>query len=231
MRIPQNLRKHFEIIEQNDLPIQRLFQIPETPFKEKLIRKYAAPMVSRLPERSRYQLTSFVKRIRNPLGELNLRYPLDFEECQVIARGLEDTNQTPWWGKKAVVCLCHDVDNLKGFEYVPTMADINHEYELPTTFNFLTHDNYSLQPALIQSLIDRGFEVGLHGYTHDQGFAFRHALVIERELGEALDILRDADVAGYRSPALSLSDRLFMNLSLKGIQYDSSLQIGSGLNP
>jgi len=227
MIVPVNLHKHYEIIEEEGIPISSLFQVPSTPVMEKFIRKYGAPIVSKMPTKTRYFLTNSIKKCRNPSGKLILNYPLDFPECQIIAEKLKDQNLRPWWNKKAVICVCHDVDNNEGAKFAPTIADMDYRYKLPTTFNFLTHDNYSLDSTLLRSLIKRGFEIGLHGYTHDQGFAFRHPKIMRKEIDQALEVLKEVDIVGYRSPALCSSELLFKILSERKFLYDSSLQIAS----
>jgi len=227
MKIPQNLKKHFELIEELHIPLSSLFQVPDTPFKEKFLRKYAAPIVGKMPLKLRYLLTSTVKRMRNRSKKLVLHYPLDFPECQKIAEELKDSRLRPWWGKKGVVCVCHDVDNYEGYEFVPKLAKINLEAKLPATFNFLTHDDYSVDRDLIKNLTENQFEIGLHGYTHDQGFAFRGKQKIRSKITQALDKLSDTRIVGYRSPALSLSHHLFECLSEMKFLYDSSFQIAS----
>lgn len=155
-----------------------------------------------------------------------LRYPLDFPECRIIAGRLKGKGLKPWWGKSSVVCISHDVDNIEGYNFIRTMAEIDYKYGVRSTFNFLTHD-YKVEKELVKSLERRKFEVGLHGCVHDQGFAFRGYGLIRQRIGKALSVLDGVKIFGYRSPALSLSKDLFMALGKSRILFDSSLQVAS----
>ncbi len=225
--LPQNLQKHFQILKDNNIDIDSLFEIPRTGFKEKFIRKNIAPLVSKLPFPIKYQLSNLVKKMRNPSGKLSLRYPLDFNESNIVLKGIDGLKLTPWWGKKSVVCICHDVDNYEGYSFVDEMSSINDNFKIKSTFNFLTNDNYQIDPNLLRSLSERKYEIGLHGYSHDQGIAFRNPNDINVRFKKALDVLKECGPCGFRSPALSVSESLFIELGKLDIKYDSSLQIGS----
>ena len=223
----ENLREIFKIIEKENIPIDDLFKIKDMPRKEKFLRKYAAPIVGKLPLNLRYRLTTLAKKIRNPKGTLNLRYPLEFPECQKIVESLKDKDLRPWWGKKAVVCLCHDVDNIKGAGYMGQMVTINKKYDLSATINVLTKADYKLDNLPLQQWYEEGFEIGFHGATHDQGFAFRSPEKIREKLDEGFRRLSTFHPCGYRSPALSISKDLFFSLESAGFRYDSTLQVAS----
>ena len=227
MITPVNLQQHYRILKDEGISLPDLFTVPTIPLKEKLLRKFGVPIARKLPIKGQYLLTSAVKRFRNPTGKLKLNYPLDFPECQIIAEKVKEHNLKPWWGKRAVVCVSHDVDNSQGLRFVTKMADIDSSYDLPSTFNFLTHDDYEFDNDLIRSLIHDGFEVGLHGYTHDQGFAFRNPKNMKKLLQKAGQVLFAENFVGYRSPALSVSEQLFQALGESNFLYDSSLQIAS----
>ena len=227
MLVPAPLKKHFSIIQACNIDLKALFAIPTTPPREKWIRSYVSPIAARLPSEMRYELTSIMKKMRNPGQVLKLLYPLDFAENQMIVERIEDLDLRPWWGEKAVVCVFHDVDNKYGAEFVHQMSEYNLDHRVLSTFNFLTHADYAIDDQLLTRLEQEGFEIGLHGTDHDQGFAFRKPGKIRSELSKALERLDDFDVCGYRSPALSLSQNLFYAVNDQGLTYDSSLQIAS----
>jgi hypothetical protein len=223
--IPHNLRRHFEILQKYNVSLNDLFVISPTPLKEKILRKYASTIVNTLPTQYRYLFTNIIKRIRNPKGELRLNYPLYFQECQLIADEVSNLNLSPWWDKKAVICLSHDIDNIEGYKFVSKMAEIDAQYEVQSTFNFLTHD-YMIDKSLIHSLLQHDFEIGLHGYIHDQGIAFRKPDNIKDYIRKSLEVLGNGAL-GYRSPALSLSRNLLWLLGEMHFLYDSTMQIAS----
>lgn len=229
--VPINLISHFEILQQEGVDVRRLFRVPATPFQEKFIRKYATPIASRMPAKARFFSTSVMKRLRNPSQRLKLRYPLDFDEDRRITGKIKALDQKPWWGKRAVICLCHDVDSAAGHNHLSVMATQDLKVGVAATYNFLTHADYVLDRQLMSDLSEAGCEIGLHGYDHDQGFAFRDQRTIECCLKESLEVLAEFDVRGYRSPALSVSENLFGALAGAGLQYDSSLQVASPFYP
>lgn len=227
MPVPFNLRKHYEIISESNIPVSELFEIPKISAKEKFIRTFAPPVVNLMPTNIRYLFTNTVKKIRNPSGKLRLNYPLDFPECRILGEKLKNLDLSPWWNKKAAVCVCHDVDNKEGADFAFELAEIDRKHSVPATFNFLTHNNYRIESALMNFLITNGFEIGLHGYTHDQGFAFRNPESIKSKIDASLEVLGKNNVFGYRAPALCTSKKLFEILHEKQFLYDSSLQISS----
>lgn len=232
MRIPQNLSEQYRVIREAGIDVTALYEaVFSTTPVEKTLRMCAGPMLNMLPTRFRYFITDIAKRLRNPSRGLKVVYPLDFDENRKVAASLKGVGHRPWWNKRAVVCLSHDVDNDEGYAFVRGIADIDREAGIPSTFNFLTHDNYALHGHLLRTLADEGFETGLHGYTHDQGASFRRPATIRKRLDAAMSRLEGYGVMGARTPALSRGPRYFELLGEFGILYDSSLQVGSAIYP
>ena len=228
MRIPQNLKEHYRIIEKERIDIDGLFNDFSISSKEKYLRKYLAPLLKYFPTGMRYFITDIAKYMRNPSRKAMLNYPMDFEENRLIASMLNETLK-PWWGKKAVLCLSHDVDNNIGYSFTQTMAKMNRDAGISATFNFLTHDNYTPDLQLLHHLEDMGMEIGLHGYTHDQGFAYRSKKKIQKKLTASLSLLKGIKITGMRTPALSKSKNFFSSITETKLKYDSSMQIGSDI--
>ncbi|WP_366656123.1 polysaccharide deacetylase [Fodinicurvata sp. EGI_FJ10296] len=80
-------------------------------------------------------------------------------------------------------------------------------------------------PSMLPTLIDRGHEVGLHGYFHEivadsSDDEFAHAL------GAAMALFRaqtGAAPVGFRSPAWEMTPGMLAELARHGLAYDSSL--------
>ena len=226
-KLPANLKELFGIVKGLGIDHQALFKIPTTPAKEKFVRKNAPVLTQHLTPSMRHTLTSVAKKLRNPAGNLRLNYPLDFPENRLIRDATQDGSMKPWWGKSAAVCITHDIDNAKGMSQVASFAKMNLRAGVKATFNFLTHAEYRLEKLLLHDLMTEGFEIGLHGFDHDQGYAFRPREAMLTKLKLALFALRDFNIGGYRSPALSLSETLFAAIGEMGLRYDSTLQIAS----
>lgn len=128
-----------------------------------------------------------------------------------------------WNGHGGVVCMTHDVDYLSCYDFVPELAAMDLEYGVSATYNFLTGWDYELDDGLLVWLRAQGFEIGLHGTTHDIGLGYRGKKRIDRELAQGLNRLAGYGVTGFRAPALSISPALFSALAAAGFRYDSSV--------
>jgi peptidoglycan/xylan/chitin deacetylase (PgdA/CDA1 family) len=135
-----------------------------------------------------------------------------------INAGKTPVNWCGWPEKKRFsLILTHDVESIIGVGKCLDLADLEERFGFRSSFNFVIKD-YSVTPELRQNLVDRGFEVGVHGYTHDGRFfqdkrnIFEKSHVINRFLSEW-------NAVGYRSPSM-LGD-LEWHRKLH-IEYDSS---------
>lgn len=80
-------------------------------------------------------------------------------------------------------------------------------------------------PDLLPAIVDRGHEIGLHGYHHERVDTLsrkENAEAIDRAL-EVFDSQVGLVPKGYRSPAWELTCDLHALLKGRGIVYDSSL--------
>lgn len=202
-------------------------QLFPVPFREQLARKYLGPALGLLSARSRLGITTFLKRIRRAQRRFQIRYPKDLPHNLLFAGLIKESGFT-WNGHKSVICVSHDVDNANGYAFLGRQAALNKRYGIVSTINLLTNGGYSIDTGLINALMADGNEIGLHGYNHDVGFAYRPAKIMHRDLACALKAI-GAPVPGFRSPALSASPRLLDELEELGISYDSTFQAQSSL--
>lgn len=121
-------------------------------------------------------------------------------------------------GHSWAAVLTHDVETGKGLEVVPRVMEIEAQRGLCSSFNFVPRD-YDVPDELRAELARRGFEVGVHGYTHDgllvsswSTFAFRAERI--NSVG------REWKAAGFRSPATYRNLEWFRRLDF---EYDSSV--------
>lgn len=225
MNQPRDYQKLLGLLDTLGISLDRLFQMPVWPRRQVIMRLIGGSVLRVLPTHWRYILTGILKWARNPTKRLSVTYPLEYAEAKTVVEAIGKSPIYPWWDKAAAVCVTHDVDNDIGAAFVAEMVDIDNSHGFISTFNFLTHDNYRLEPETIKNLIAKGFEVGLHGYTHDQGFAFRGRKTIRYRLDQSVKKLGINQNLGFRAPALSSSDKLFEILGENGITYDSSFQL------
>jgi peptidoglycan/xylan/chitin deacetylase (PgdA/CDA1 family) len=129
-------------------------------------------------------------------------------------RGLEDG--------RGVVCLTHDIDTSEDYDFVPAIIELEERQGVKSAFNFLTGAGYVPEKDLISFLLNRGYEVGLHGITHDITLAYHKPGRIKEILSSAA-AQSGLSRYGFRSPALSLSRSLIHALGGTNAVYDSSV--------
>ncbi|MFH1625452.1 MAG: polysaccharide deacetylase family protein [Pseudomonadota bacterium] len=125
-------------------------------------------------------------------------------------------------GKKGVICLTHDVDFAEGYDFVEELVELEKQYSVRSTYNFLIKGRYECERSLLRYIMENGFEVGLHGYTHDIALSYRHPSLIREHIERALCEM-GFKVKGFRAPALSISKNLLTVLKEFDFKYDSSL--------
>lgn len=191
---------------------------------EALIRRLTHKIIKYLEESTRYNVLNSIKRLRQLFRKDLVEIThCRFVELDRILRDKLSISPINWRGKRGVICFSHDVDNQEDYRRIRKIYQLNKKYELVSSFNFLTNWGYEIEKKVLEELSDNGFEVGLHGYTHDIAFGIRSENRIRRELTIALKKL-DFPVKGYRAPAFAISRRLLKILKELGIKYDSSMK-------
>lgn len=200
-------------------------------FKEALIRRTTHKLVKYLRESKRYHILNSIKKIR----QFFRKDLIEISHCRFVEldRELRDKLSIPpinWNGNRGVICLSHDIDSKEDYGYVKEICGLNKKYNLIGGFNFLTDWGYQIDKYFLEEIHNNGFEIGLHGYTHDIAVGFRSKERIKRELSMAIKKI-DFPVKGYRAPAFAVSKRLLEVLKELGIKYDSSMKTISCYSP
>ncbi|HYE81311.1 MAG TPA: polysaccharide deacetylase [Clostridia bacterium] len=107
---------------------------------------------------------------------------------------------------------------------VPRMLEWLKREQLPATFYIpgVTIDKY---PEVTKQIMDQGFEIALHGYTHAEPFS----MTLEEEIHdlekglEALARVTNKKPLGYRAPSYAPSHNTFKLIEEKGFVYDASM--------
>ena len=119
----------------------------------------------------------------------------------------------PW-----VAVLTHDVETADGLSRVEHVMGLEAPLGLRSSFNFVPRD-YDADEALLGRMGEAGFEVGVHGYTHD-GLMFSSRPTFLSRAAAVNEVARRWHASGFRSPAtyrnLDWLDRL-------EFEYDSSV--------
>jgi hypothetical protein len=120
-------------------------------------------------------------------------------------------------GKKFALVLTHDVDTIKGHDKCKELVELELSLGFRSSFNFVPED-YVVSPILRQFIIDKGFEVGVHGLHHD-GKLYQSKESFIQSAVKINHYLEKWGSTGFRSP--SMQHRLDWIHELN-IEYDAS---------
>jgi peptidoglycan/xylan/chitin deacetylase (PgdA/CDA1 family) len=120
-------------------------------------------------------------------------------------------------GARFSFVLTHDVERASGQAFVRTLADLDERYGFRSSFNFVL-DDYVHDRDLMLELRERGFEVGVHGLTHD-GSLFSSYERFARDAQRINARLPKLGAVGFRSPSTHRNPYWMQQLE---IEYDSS---------
>jgi hypothetical protein len=100
---------------------------------------------------------------------------------------------------RAALALTHDVESAAGLKNALRIAEMEAALGFRSSFN-IVKSRYEIDYGILRELVDRGFEIGVHGIWHD------HSLFSSRgEFESQQQLLREAADAfgavGFRSPA------------------------------
>ena len=139
--------------------------------------------------------------------------------CALRAAGLDEGAFTWFWppGQHAALVLTHDVEGDDGIRLALELADLEEAHGFRSSFNFGAW--YDVDPGVLNELRSRGFEIGMHGLTHDrQLFASREGF--QERLPGLRELARELDAVGFRSPA---THRVFEWLAELPVDYDCTI--------
>ncbi len=189
-------------------------------WQERFVRYWLTDTLNALPYSVYRPLVDILKHLR---GKTAVRRQINFaagdymRELQQIA--VDHQRPLP----PVRVCLTHDLDTAECAAFWSEVIRIEAKYDVRSTFNVLTKGPYKLERSLLYELQSEGFEIGLHGDTHDMAIGFRNPKQIRERLQRALDAI-GLPVIGYRAPALGVSEILLQVLAELGFRYDSSIK-------
>jgi len=120
-------------------------------------------------------------------------------------------------GKRFALTLTHDVETAQGVEACSALMTLEERHGFRSSFNFVAKD-YPVDPVLRHRLADRGFEIGIHGLSHD-GNLYKSREYFRSQAGEINRYLKEWGAVGFRSPAMHHNLKWLHDLS---IEYDAS---------
>jgi len=120
-------------------------------------------------------------------------------------------------GKRFALVLTHDVEAETGVAKCHDLMKLEQERGFRSSFNFVPGD-YPVAPEIRTKIKADGFEVGVHGWTHD-GSLYKTREIFLDQARKINNCLKEWDVVGFRSPAMHHNLDWLRDLD---IEYDLS---------
>lgn len=170
-----------------------------------------------------------IKRLNShAIKDFRLGWPIENRyvhfQWEVIRQVLIQSNQFEiffrhFWpkGHRFALVLSHDIETEAGQDNVRILAEMEENLGYRSSFNFVP-EGYTLDEKLIQELLERGFEVGLHGLKHD-GKLFRSRKTFNSRSMKINSYLGKNDSVGFRSPLMHRNPKWMQKLN---VEYDLS---------
>jgi len=99
---------------------------------------------------------------------------------------------------RCALVLTHDIETADGQDVVREVAALEERYGFRSSFNFVP-ERYRVDTTLLAELRTRGFEIGVHGLTHDGKLFASHAEFMRRA-ARINEYLAAWDAVGFRAP-------------------------------
>lgn len=182
------------------------------------LQKFARILLSflrkRLPDNLYFPITSYLKTILNTVYRRN-----------VVLNSLlvNSHNQYP---HNCSIAITFDLDSKKCWEAMPTIAQLNYKYQIPSTVHVLTSGSYNLNIERLRLLESFDCEIGIHGDYHDLAFCYRSIDEMLNRLKAMRNALPGFKLHSFRHPGLGISSELFSVLKQSGFLFDSSWGVG-----
>jgi hypothetical protein len=120
-------------------------------------------------------------------------------------------------GKKFALVLMHDVDTEKGHEKCLQLMELDEKMGFRSSFNFVP-ERYHVSSEVRRILVEKDFEVGVHGLRHD-GKLFSSREGFQEQAVRINHYLNDWRSVGFVSPSMHRNLDWIHDLN---IEYDAS---------
>ena len=163
-----------------------------------------------------------------PIDESVARLVRFYARCLLLASGAAHLAFRWFWPDfyRGALILTHDVESAEGLRLAITIADLEEERGLRSSFNIVA-STYPIDDGIVRELHDRGFELGVHGVYHDASLFSRRETFDSQQsaLRRAIETL---GAEGFRSPA---THRVFEWLGELPVAYDCSMPHSDPFEP
>jgi peptidoglycan/xylan/chitin deacetylase (PgdA/CDA1 family) len=137
-------------------------------------------------------------------------------EVAALEEGI--TTVHPWPdGHDFAFVLTHDVETADGMRNVLRIAELEEELGFRSSWNIVPY-KYAVDRGLVRELVDRGFEIGVHGYNHD-GRLFTSRRVFNARVPAINAAIESFGAVGFRAPMVH---RNLEWLQALDVEYDAS---------
>lgn len=163
-----------------------------------------------------------------PLEESLDRLLRFYARCLLLASGARELTFDWFWPTpyRAAVILTHDVESAEGLRLAIEIADLEQERGLRSSFNIVARW-YPIDEGILNELLERGFELGVHGVHHDRSM-FSSRAAFEEQLPIVHEFAVRTGAAGFRSPA---THRVFEWLADLPVDYDCTMPHSDPFEP
>lgn len=120
-------------------------------------------------------------------------------------------------GKRFALVLTHDVESARGLGKCSDLARMEERLGFRSSFNFVA-EAYPVSRSLRHDLESRGFEVGVHGLTHDETL-YTSRKSFQEQAVRINQYLKKWNAVGFRSPVMYHNLEWLHDLH---IEYDAS---------
>ena len=125
----------------------------------------------------------------------------------------------------AAVILTHDVETAEGLRLAVELADMEESLGFRSSFNLGAW--YRIDRGVIRELTNRGFEIGMHGLSHDRSL-FAARPTFDGQKPKLASFAARLGAEGFRSPA---THRVFDWLAELPVSYDCSMPHSDPFEP
>jgi hypothetical protein len=120
-------------------------------------------------------------------------------------------------GKKFALVLTHDIDSKEGLAKSGNLMELDERCGFRSCF-FVVPERYQIPVGVLEGIVRRGFELSIHGLTHD-GKLYSSRKVFQEKAMKINKYLKDWQSLGFRSPAMHHNLEWLRDLD---ILYDAS---------
>jgi peptidoglycan/xylan/chitin deacetylase (PgdA/CDA1 family) len=132
--------------------------------------------------------------------------------------------------RPTAVALTHDIDSLEGLRNLVDKFLPLEEAVGARSSNFIVPCAWRLDHGLLREIMQRGHEIGVHGYDHSNRTPFVDAKERRQRLKDGFEALAEYSPVGYRAPSLLRTEALVNDLA-EYCSYDSSIPTSGGPFP